>query len=691
MTSTQTLTTNLTSPTAAFQSAPLPVLTLRSLASLSSSGNPVVLDPSATITEAGDPNQTSQLNGLNVLLGNASLGALSIQGQTNSSAPIAGVSWAYNATTGLLSLQGTATLADYQSLLRQVTYTPTSGNQSQQTIDINLGRAIYFAGTGHYYEFVKFSDLGIDPNNPIADGTDPSAPSWTNAEKLAAARTSLGYAGYLATLTSAAEDNFVKTYLQGPGGTAWFGASDAASEGSWRWVTGPEGLENGGLGRLFWQNGSVTPGGYAGWAPGQPNNYFMNGVGQDYGEYFASGEWDDGNNTPRSRTPDCIINGFIVEYGGLASDPTQNKTHGTITLQKSIPTPDLLLRSATSGNTVVTNLVQTQVVSGAATVDLQGNVIQPGANWQIIGTADMNGDGRRDIAWWNRSTSETAVWFMGGTLGNVIQKALYIQLNASDAEGFRPGTNWQPILFADLVGDSKPDILWLNNSDGSVGTWDLSLNGSINGSLPDSVTLTGSMIKQQGQTSDFLLGANTPWRAIAGNFDGNTATHELFWYNSVTSDIGYWSLNGSIFTASPITNSAGAVLAGITGYRPVATGDINGDGKDDIVFQKGNSIAIWTMSGSAYQQAVYAFDADSPNTIVAGLADIDLDGTLDMVVRNQAQDVMGVYFLDRVALAPRSVDGFRNIVDGQAIYKAGLTDYELDAIADFGGQQFSAA
>ena len=88
-----------------------------------------------------------------------------------------------------------------------------------------------FSGNNHYYEFVPA--LGI---------------TWTNAKAQAATRSYNGLQGYLVTVTSAAEQTFVNSKLQGSG---WMGSSDLANEGTWRWVTGPEGLENGGLGRYF--------------------------------------------------------------------------------------------------------------------------------------------------------------------------------------------------------------------------------------------------------------------------------------------------------------------------------------------------------------------------------------------------------------------------------------------------------
>jgi hypothetical protein len=80
-------------------------------------------------------------------------------------------------------------------------------------------------GNGHYYEFV------------------PGNISWTEAKRAAEARVFQGVNGHLATITSAAEKEFMRKAL--PAHKAWLGgyqdtqAPDYSEPaGGWRWVTG---------------------------------------------------------------------------------------------------------------------------------------------------------------------------------------------------------------------------------------------------------------------------------------------------------------------------------------------------------------------------------------------------------------------------------------------------------------------
>ena len=95
--------------------------------------------------------------------------------------------------------------------------------------------------------------------------------SWNAARNAAAQRSWRGNPGYLATIDTAGEYQlildrlFPKTY---PDVTYLGGRQN--TRGEWRWVAGPDGAEDGGKGRLFWngdEQGTVQPGRYANWMP----------------------------------------------------------------------------------------------------------------------------------------------------------------------------------------------------------------------------------------------------------------------------------------------------------------------------------------------------------------------------------------------------------------------------------------
>jgi hypothetical protein len=199
------------------------------------------------------------------------------------------ITYSYNATSGVLTLTGSVTAADYQATLRKVTYKNTSAspNTSNRTVSFSLNAALPYSGNNHYYEFVSAAN-----------------PSWTTARDAAASRTYFGLKGYLVTSTSSGENAFIAAKLTGQG---WLGASDATEEGVWKWVTGPEN------GTTFWNGasgGSVVT--YANWNSDEPND---SGSNEDYGQFIADGKWND---LPESYTG---MAGYVVEYGGTSGDP----------------------------------------------------------------------------------------------------------------------------------------------------------------------------------------------------------------------------------------------------------------------------------------------------------------------------------------------------------------------------------
>ena len=129
-----------------------------------------------------------------------------------------------------------------------------------------------YTDNGHFYQFVSGSY------------------SWNSAKTEAESMFWNGQQGYLATITSDAEQSFLYTVSTSLG---WIGATDTQVEGQWRWVTGPE------AGQLI---------SYSHWASGEPNDFF----GEDFAQAnWAGSRWNDHNGNQS--------NGFFVEFNAAPS------------------------------------------------------------------------------------------------------------------------------------------------------------------------------------------------------------------------------------------------------------------------------------------------------------------------------------------------------------------------------------
>lgn len=161
-------------------------------------------------------------------------------------------------------------------------------------------------GNGHWYEYV--------PSISIFTGF-----SFEFARTAALASTQAGLPGYLATITSPQEQAFINGafgFLVGFGasGTAWLGASDAAVEGEWRWLDGPE------AGQLV---------DYTNWRPNNP----VNQPGAEDWDLLALSIQAASPPTTYgwiSWPPGNLALGYIVEYGDGSTPPIPEPTSAAL-------------------------------------------------------------------------------------------------------------------------------------------------------------------------------------------------------------------------------------------------------------------------------------------------------------------------------------------------------------------------
>jgi uncharacterized repeat protein (TIGR01451 family) len=142
----------------------------------------------------------------------------------------------------------------------------------------------------------------------------------------------------------------------------------------------------------------------------------------------------------------------------------------------------------------------------------------PGADWQIKGTGDFNGDGKDDLVW-QHTNGQAAMWLMDGT-----------QTTFVGAVGpFNPGANWHIQGTGDFNGDGKSDILW-QETGGLVAEWHMdgtntTFVGAVGMSQSGSPLFTGEF--NNGNELDWSVYSKTDsYEAVFGvdahgNLDGD--------------------------------------------------------------------------------------------------------------------------------------------------------------------------
>ena len=266
----------------------------------------------------------------------------------------------------------------------------------------------------------------------------------------------------------------------------------------------------------------------------------------------------------------------------------------------------LLWRNKTSGQNAVWQLNTFTLQSGSylpAVAD---------ANWQIITTADFNGDRTPDILWRNQATGENAIWQMNST---GYQTSYYLPPVAD--------MNWQMITTADFNRDRTPDILWRNQATGENAIWQMN----------------GFSI----QTAAFIATvADAHWQIVgAADFNSDGAA-DLLWRNQATGENAIWQMN----SFSIQTTAAIATVADVN-WQIAGIADFNHDATPDLVWrnQATGENALWQMNSTGFQSGYFLPAVSDTHWQIAGIADLGGDSTPDILWRNDSAGKAAIWQL----------------------------------------------
>jgi hypothetical protein len=244
-------------------------------------------------------------------------------------------------------------------------------------------------------------------------------------------------------------------------------------------------------------------------------------------------------------------------------------------------------------------------------IDAKGQytAIDTPSNFQLIGTADIDGDGIDDILWKDTVKNQFFVWFMEN--GTVRRDNLNVYLKDSTGQALAPkDSNWKIVGIDDIDKDGSTDFLLRNQVTGEMNAW--FMKGEI---LVNDVSLTTNGLRLY---SDWQISGFSNGRILWRNINSNAVT---------TWDIDRSGVKlGQVVTPTPISQD----------WKVIAFRDFNNDGIADILWRNSQTetIAFWKMKNTFETPPEYVSYQVSNNFRIAAIADFTGDGRPDIFFWN---------------------------------------------------------
>jgi hypothetical protein len=288
--------------------------------------------------------------------------------------------------------------------------------------------------------------------------------------------------------------------------------------------------------------------------------------------------------------------------------------------------PDLAAANYTDNTvSVLLNSSEPGTVAFEAKVDLTA-----GTNPHSVAVGDIDRDGKPDLAVANEGSGTVSVFLNASTVGT---------LGFEDKVDLSTDTQPSSVACGDINGDLKPDLAVVNYGSNTLSVF---RNNSTAGSLAflpktDFTTNESPVFVCIGD----IDGDGKPDVTVTNYDDDNVSVFR----NTSTAVVSFSSKRDLVVGSSP---------------RSATLGDINGDGKPDLVVANSGDASvsvIRNISTSGDLKFVDKVDFETGTTpYFGGVADIDADGRPDLAIANLGSNSVSV--LQQLIVEPPLIDSF---------------------------------